>query len=131
MSGRLVIWLAILAAGGAAAAAQADLAACRALPDDAARLACYDALPLPGATAFQGKGSGMAGPFTVTGPRTLGFASDDAILVAYLLDDATGAVVQNLHHGGAGTGHFLIETPGTYRVQVNASGGWRIELSAP
>ncbi|MDQ1901498.1 hypothetical protein RAH32_13695 [Paracoccus sp. WLY502] len=61
----------------------------------------------------------------------LGFASDDAILVACLLDDATGAVVQNLDPGGAGTGHFLIETPGTCRVQVDASGGWRIQLSPP
>lgn len=73
----------------------------------------------------------MAGPFTVIAPEVLAFASDDAVLVAYLLDDATGAVVQNLHHGGAGTGHFLIKTPGTYRVQVNASGGWRIQLSPP
>lgn len=124
MSGRLVIlaaWIAV--------PAHADLSACRALGDNEARLACYDALFLPGAVAFQGKGSGMAGPFTVTDPQMLGFASDDAIFVAYLLDDATGDVVQNLHHGGAGSGQFLIDTPGTYRVQVNASGGWRIELS--
>ncbi len=126
MPGRLVILAAWLVG-----AAQADLPACRGLCDPAAQLACYDALPLAPATAFQGKGSGMAGPFTVTEPQMLGFESDDAILVAYLLDDATGAVVQNLHHGGAGTGHFLIDTPGTYRVQVNASGGWRIRLSAP
>ncbi len=121
----------MILAGLLAVPAHADLAACRALSDDGARLACYDALPVPGMAAFSGKGSGMAGPFTVTRPQMLGFQSDDAILVAYLLDDATGAVVQNLHHGGAGMGHFLIETPGTYRVQVNASGGWRIELSAP
>lgn len=144
MPGRLVILaagLAGLAAGLATAQATAQaaagtaLAACRALPDDRSRLACYDALPLspplPGETGFQGKGSGMAGPFTISEPRMLGFASDDAILVAYLLDDATGAVIQNLHHGGAGTGYFLIDRPGTYRVQVNASGGWRIDLTAP
>ena len=121
----------VILAGLLAVPAHADLADCRALPDDGARLACYDALPLVPDTAFQGTGSGMAGPFTIAAPQMLGFASDDAILVAYLLDDATGAVVQNLHHGGAGTGHFLIETPGTYRVQVNASGGWRIQLSPP
>lgn len=126
MPGRLVILAAL-----AVSVAHADLPACRALPDDGARLACYDALPLPAAMAFSGNGSGMAGPFTITAPRMLGFASDDAILVAYLLDDATGAVVQNLHHGGAGAGRFLIEAPGTYRVQVNASGGWRIELYLP
>lgn len=122
---------AILAGWLATNAHADDLAACRALSNPAERLACYDALPLPGATAFQGKGSGMAGPFTITSPRMLEFESDDAILVAYLLDDATGSVVQNLHHGGAGAGHFLVERPGTYRLQVNASGGWRIRLSAP
>ena len=121
----------LLATCLAAEAAAGELSDCRALSDDRARLACYDALPLPGGTFFEGQGSGMAGPFTVTGPQMLGFESDDAILVAYLLDGTTGAVVQNLHHGGAGTGHFLIEMPGTYRLQVNASGGWRIELSGP
>lgn len=121
----------MILAGLLAVPAHADLAGCRALTDDGTRLACYDALPLAPDTVFQGTGSGMAGPFTIAAPQVLGFASDDAILVAYLLDDATGAVAQNLHHGGAGTGHFLIETPGTYRVQVNASGGWRIQLSPP
>lgn len=120
-----------MAACLAAEAAAAELSACRALSDDRARLACYDALPLPSATVFESLGSGMAGPSTVTGPQMLGFESDDAILVAYLLDDATGGVVQKLHHGGVGTGHFLIEIPRTYRFQVNASGGWRIELSKP
>ena len=131
MPRRLVIRRLVILVGLLAAPAHADLAACRALSDEGARLACYDALPVPGTTAFQGKGSGMAGPFSVTDPQMLAFESDDAILVAYLLNDKTGEVVQNLHRGGAGIGHFLIETPGTYRVQVNASGGWRIDLSPP
>lgn len=131
MPRRLVTGRLVILPGFLATAAHADLPACRALTDPAARLACYDALPLSPTTAFQGQGSGMAGPFTITGPQTLEFESDDAILVAYLLDDATGSVVKNLHHGGAGAGHFLIEAPGRYRVQINASGGWRIRLSPP
>lgn len=132
MSGRSVIRRLEIPAAWLAAPAHADLAACRALSDDGARLACYDALPVPGAVSFSGKGSGMAGPFTMSQPQMLGFESDDAVLVAYLLHDVTGAVVQNLHQGGAGMGHLLPDRDGgIYRVQVNASGGWRIQLSVP
>ncbi|SEN77523.1 hypothetical protein SAMN04489859_101646 [Paracoccus alcaliphilus] len=139
MPGRLVTRSATLALAVAAALPpfaaqpfQPAFAACRAVQAAKARLACYDALPLPEAeaTTFRGAGSGMAGPFQVTGPQMMRFHSDDAIFVAYLLD-GEGQVVQNLHHGGAGEGAFLIETPGTYRVQVNASGGWRVMLSPP
>jgi hypothetical protein len=63
-------------------------------------------------------------------PSLLRFESRDAIMVAYLLG-ANGEVVQNLHHGGAGEGSHLIERAGAYRVQVNASGGWRIRVEAP
>lgn len=121
----------VIAAAWLAVPAHADLSACRLLPEDGKRLACYDALPLPSDVTFQGNGSGIAGPFTINRPQMLNFASNDAILVAYLMDDTTGSVVQNLHHGGAGAGQFLIEIPGTYRVQVNASGSWKISLSMP
>ncbi len=115
-----------------AAAFGSSFAACRAMQEDTARLACYDALPMPrtDTAEFRGAGNGMAGPFDVTGPQMMRFRSDDAIFVAYLLDE-NGQVVQNLHHGGAGEGAFLIERPGTYRVQVNATGGWAITLSVP
>lgn len=43
--------LAFAAAGPALAASDADLQRCRALPEAAARLACYDALPLGGPPA--------------------------------------------------------------------------------
>ncbi len=124
----------ILALLFAAAAAQADgLGACRALTEAAARLACYDALPLPDAAAvveFHGKGGGMTDAFDVTAPQMLTYESDDVVLVAYLLD-ASGAVVQNLHRAGIGAGQYLIQTPGSYRVQVNATGSWRVAVSAP
>lgn len=136
MSVRLVT-LSLLGLVGAAlpsggAAFEAGFAVCRAMQAGDARLACYDALPMPRSDAaeFRGAGSGMAGPFKVAGPQMLRFRSDDAIFVAYLLD-MQGQVIQNLHHGGAGEGEFLIERPGTYRVQVNATGGWAIRLSEP
>lgn len=124
----------ILALLLAADAARADgIAGCRGMASDAARLACYDALPLPAAAAaaeFRGKGGGLTDPFRVTAPQMLTYESDDVVLVAYLLD-GSGAVVQNLHRAGVGAGQFLIETPGTYRVQVNATGSWRVTVSAP
>lgn len=123
----------LLAAAQAGAAPFDDgFARCRAQTDAGLRLACYDALPLAGATAasFTGKGGGMTDAFRIDAPQMLTFESDDVVLVAYLLDD-TGAVVQNLHRAGAGAGQFLIESPGTYRVQVNATGNWRVSVGPP
>lgn len=123
--------VAVLAAGPAGA--DPGLAACRALAEDAARLACYDALPVAGqgqGRAFHGKGSGMTEPFEVGAPVEMHFDSDDAVMVLYLLDDQ-GRVVRNLHRGGAGAGRHLIEEPGRYHLQVNATGGWTIRLDQP
>jgi hypothetical protein len=44
------------------------------------------------------------------------------------LKDAAGGTVQNLHIGGGGVATFLIETPGTYSLQVSGSESWRIWL---
>ncbi len=43
--------LLLLAVSGAASAADADLLRCRAIPDIASRVACYDAIPVAGARA--------------------------------------------------------------------------------
>lgn len=107
------------------------LRACRSLTTAAARLACYDALPAGAATlTFSGHGSHITPGFQIDQPQRLRFENTDAVMVIYLLD-ATGAVVQNLHQGGVGTGAFLIVEPGQYRVQINATGGWRIWLETP
>ncbi|MEM9782988.1 MAG: hypothetical protein AAF899_10965 [Pseudomonadota bacterium] len=108
-----------------------DLARCAAIAQDAARLACFDRMA--GAAVievFAGKGGGMTALFTVEQPRLLHFESNDVIMVATLLrsDDS---VAQNLHLGGRGTGRHLITEPGAYRLQVNASGAWRVWLTAP
>lgn len=128
------IALALLLMQAAPAGAQdlaAGLLACRSHSDSAARLACYDGLPLHSVIReFKGAGSQVTAPFDITAPTLLQFESMDAIMVIYLLD-AAGEVVQNLHQAGAGTGSFLIAQPGQYRLQINASGGWRISLEAP
>ena len=109
----------------------AGLLACRNHGEAAARLACYDALSLHQVIReFRGAGSQVTMPFEITRPTLLQFESMDAIMVIYLLD-ARGEVVQNLHQAGAGTGSFLITGVGEYRLQINASGGWRISLERP
>lgn len=130
MSGQLVI--AVLVGLALAGPVRADplpvaLKACRALPD-AARLGCYDRLAgsLP-EVEFSGHGSAILPAFPAQAGQMLRFENSDAIFVAYLLDPQ-GQVAQNLHQGGAGTGAFAISVAGTYRLQVNASGGWRVWL---
>ncbi len=121
--------LAPLAGGAAAAGLDGAVSACRAVADPAARLACYDAAAAGSGALFSGRLAGATEPFDIAVPTLLRFESDDAVLVLYLLD-ATGAVVQNLHQAGAGEGRFVIETPGRYRLQIGASGAWRIWLEA-
>lgn len=108
-----------------------DLARCAAIALDAARLACFDRLASDTVLqVFSGKGGGMTDLFTVEVPRILNFESSDVIMVATLLR-ADDTVAQNLHLGGRGTGRHLIAEPGDYRLQVNASGAWRVWLTAP
>ncbi len=105
-----------------------DVALCRAIGADAARLACYDRLAAPKAVArFDGNGGAITPLFTLTAPGRLNFTSRDAVMVIYLLDK-DGAVVRNLHRAGAGDGTFLIADPGSYSLQINATGAWRVEI---
>jgi len=118
---------ALIGACGTAVAGTA-IAGCRTVADDAARLACYDGLAMRD-EGWQAQGVGFAVTDEVTAKAgdVLGFENRDAVLVITLLD-ASGAVVQNLHHGGQGEGRHLIAAPGRYRVQVSASGGWAVWL---
>lgn len=118
----------VATAPGFARDVEAALAGCRTIPAPNDRLACYDALVTPEPLArFSGKGSAVTAAFTLPAPARLNFASQDVVMVIYLLDDK-GAVVQNLHRAGAGEGSFLIRKPGTYSIQVNATGSWQIEI---
>ena len=118
-----------LLAGPAGADLAADLQACAGLEADAPRLACFDrvaAVPRGGA-AFEGFGNGETEVFETTGPASLVYASDDAVLVIYLMTEA-GELIHNLHIGGAGEARHPLTAPGRYRLQVDATGGWRVRI---
>jgi hypothetical protein len=67
--------LLLLTAGASAAAAHAqDLRSCRGLPDGAARLACYDALPLPADAAAPPARPAVAAAAAASGTRTVAAA---------------------------------------------------------
>jgi hypothetical protein len=109
----------------------AKVAACREITEADDRLVCYDALTVTKIEwEFSGKGNSITPQFEVTAPRQLYFYSDDVVMVLYLLDER-GDVLRNLHRGGTGAGTYLIETPGRYAVQVNASGGWVVRVEFP
>ncbi len=113
--------------------AEGDLVArlehCAANPEPGRRLACYDALALNRVEpAFEGRLGSRTESFEVAVPTLLRFESDDVILVVYLLDEE-GEVFQNLHRGGRGLGEYEIRRLGTYSLQVNASGSWRVWLT--
>lgn len=120
-----------LAAPAVASDPAAGLAACRGILEAGERLACYDALSADRTVLeFAGRGGGLSPKFDIVAPTRLRYESADIVMVLYLLD-AAGAVVRNLHQPGVGEGSFLIEHPGGYQVQVNATGDWRIWLTPP
>ncbi|MEM1346612.1 MAG: hypothetical protein AAGI34_18795 [Pseudomonadota bacterium] len=129
--GALCAAAALLLAVPAAADLADGLAGCAAISANQDRLACFDRLAEQATTdVFSGKGGGMTGAFTVETPRLLHFESSDVIMIATLLR-ADGSVAQNLHQAGRGVGRHLIAIPGEYRLQVDASGAWRVWLSTP
>lgn len=113
--------------------AEGDLVArlehCARIAEAGRRLSCYDALALDRTPpAFDGRLGSRTEPFTVDRPTLLRFENDDVIMVVYLLDEK-GEVFQNLHRGGRGLGEYEIRRLGTYSLQVNASGSWRVWLT--
>ena len=103
-----------------------SLQKCLAEEKSAPRLACYDDIARKNTVPrFSGKKYFKTEPFSISRPHMLRYYSEGAIFVLYLLD-ANGDVVQNLHVGGSGEDSYLIETPGTYALQINGSAGWKI-----
>ncbi|WP_018634193.1 hypothetical protein [Neomegalonema perideroedes] len=118
-----------IAPRGAEGALVARLEHCARISEAGRRLACFDALALDRVEpAFEGRLGSRTESFEVTAPMLLRFESDDVIMVVYLLDEA-GEVFQNLHRAGRGLGEYEIRRPGTYSLQVNASGSWRAWLT--
>ncbi len=103
-------------------------ARCRVLEDGHERVRCYDRLStMLAPPRFEGRLTAQTDLFDITRPTILRYESDGPIFVMYL-KDAAGGTVQNLHIGGGGVATFLIETPGTYSLQVSGSESWRIWL---
>lgn len=103
-------------------------AKCRVVEDDRERVRCYDKLStMLAPPRFQGRLTAQTDLFEIGEPTVLRYESDGPIFVMYL-KDAGGGTVQNLHIGGGGVATFLIETPGTYSLQVSGSESWRIWL---
>lgn len=106
----------------------AELQSCRAEPEPAKRLVCYDDLARRNSPPrYAGKLGMRTEPFEINQPYLLRFRSDGVIFVLYVLD-AKGDVVQNLHIGGGGEDSYLIEKPGIYSLQIDGSAEWRIWL---
>lgn len=121
--------LSLQALGGTGDKSSRDaLTACRSINNAGKRLACYDAAVLNlTAPNFEGRLSLSTETFEILVPTRLRFQSDGVIFVLYL-KDAQGEVLQNLHIGGGGEDTYLIETPGTYSLQINGSESWRVWL---
>ncbi|MGU3539808.1 hypothetical protein [Methylobacterium sp. A54F] len=98
------------------------------MAEEGERLRCYDRLAgILAPPRFQGRLTAQTEPFAVQGPTVLRYESDGPIFVMYL-KDAQGGIVQNLHIGGGGSATYVIETPGTYSLQVSGSETWRVWL---
>lgn len=124
----VAISLVLGAATAPAAGIESDLRRCAAVLQDRLRLDCFDGLAAGSAApAFEGVGSAETLPFTVSDGDALSYRSDDVILVLTVLD-AEGKVVQNLHLGGQGEARYRFPAAGRYSVQVDASGGWRLQV---
>ncbi len=113
---------------GAEPGLRAAFARCRAVEEEQERLRCYDRLAARLAPPrFQGRLTQQTDSFAITAPTVLRYESDGPIFVMYL-KDAQGGVVQNLHIGGGGSATYLIDTPGTYSLQISGSESWRVWL---
>lgn len=103
-----------------------EIRKCTGLNDAAKRLECFDAAAKKlTAPRFEGRLGFSTEPFEVPARTRLRFQSDGVIFVLYL-KDSTGEVLQNLHIGGGGEDSYLIESAGTYSLQINGSEGWRV-----
>lgn len=116
-----------------------EMMSCLPIEDDAARLACFDAVAAPLAQAeadaeesavkvLQGEGDWDSEVFTMEDPWHIAWSSEGSLLTIELhdgngqLDDVVG----NQIGGGEGTSPGL--DPGTWRLAIRAVGAWQVRV---
>ncbi len=105
-----------------------EIRTCVGIKDNVGRLACFDtASKKLTAPRFEGRLGLSTEAFEVPARTRLRYQSDGVIFVLYL-KDANGEVLHNLHIGGGGEDSYLIESAGTYSLQINGSESWRVWL---
>ena len=133
--------LALVGSGFSLGASANTLADCRAERDGAARLRCYDALPLAPASApagagtdevlaqWQGNGALMPRPFRAAGPWELQWSSA-GLFQAWIVapDGRAGQVIAN--QAGGGPGSSYIRRSGEFALWLSASGPWQARVVA-
>lgn len=99
---------------------------CRAIKLAETRLSCFDDVASRNSPPkYAGKLGYKTAPFKIERPHVLRYRSKGVIFVLYVLDEK-GEVIQNLHIGGGGEETYILETPGTYALQIDGSAGWKI-----
>lgn len=105
-----------------------ELQNCRSIETERERLQCYDDVAKRNVPpTFEGKLGFKTKPFHIDRAHLLRFRSQGVIFVLYLFDEQ-GNVLQNLHVGGGGEDSYLIESAGTYSLQIDGSARWQIWL---
>ena len=116
-----------------------ELSSCIAIEDDAARLACFDAVAEPLAQAqheteeavskvLQGEGDWDSEVFTMDGPWYIAWTLEGSILTVELHDhdDQLSNVVGNQIGAGEGTSPAL--DPGDWLLAIRAVGAWQVQI---
>jgi hypothetical protein len=125
-------------------ALSADLSACRAITDAAARLSCYDALPVPSSdvktkpagaigddviATWTGTGTQTTRPFHADGSWEFQWKAGEGLFSAELHSARTGDYVKLLaNQTGAGPGSAYVPTGGDFYVEVTALGSWSAKV---
>lgn len=121
---RVIATLVVLGCAGAS-----EIAECRVVADDPARLACYDRIADQQAASLfrSGFGNAPALQLNVAAGDILHLRNGDAALVATLIDPDEG-VISNLHIGGPGTKTFAFDAMIAATLELSATGAWEVWL---